>query len=271
MNRGARRAPLFGPRRHRTLFVHFLSELPERFAVRICAWVLMPNHYHLLVQDPDGELPQVMRHLAGRFGQSVNALHPRWDGPLFRGRYANRVVVSEAHWSYLYAYIALNPCRAGLVENPQDWVDGGHRALAGIDAAPRWIARDARDATFGHVERYAAYIAEIQSGERAPPSDIDQRALVSPSSSARLVPVMAAERTHGSFLQPNLDYAEARARLTHDQVRTMWTLRAQGVPTTAIARSMGVTSRSVRRAIARFVRQVDPNAERLKRAASRFG
>lgn len=114
MNRGRRREPIFLGRDDYLRFLHVLEEGSVMWNVRIAAFCLMPNHYHLLVQTPDGNLSRFMRHVDGVYTQWFNRAH-RFDGSLFRGRYRAMVVEAEAYLLELVRYIHRNPVRAGLV------------------------------------------------------------------------------------------------------------------------------------------------------------
>src|SRR5688572_1964032 len=94
MNRGARRAPIFVNDLTCGAFLDVLGELPERFGVVVHAYALMPNHFHLLLETPRGNLSRAMKHLEGVYSQRLNATY-EWDGPLFRGRFRNEVVEDE--------------------------------------------------------------------------------------------------------------------------------------------------------------------------------
>ncbi len=166
MNRGARRAPVFVDDQIRNLFMQILAELPERFGVRVHAFALMPNHYHLLVTSDWGDLPRAMRHLGGEFSRRVNLLH-KWDGPLFSGRYRNRVVETGDYWRNVLLYVHANPLRAGL--SPAMAVTS-HAAYAGTAPAPAWLDTHELCATFGDTAGYlAAWQALVASGQTEPP------------------------------------------------------------------------------------------------------
>jgi REP-associated tyrosine transposase len=86
MNRGRRGEQIFGNKEDYWTFVDLLKELDDVFHVRVAAYCMMPNHYHLLIQTPDANLSRAMRHLNGVYTQRYNRRHG-YDGQLFRGRY----------------------------------------------------------------------------------------------------------------------------------------------------------------------------------------
>ena len=102
------------------LYRDLLAESCRAANVEVWAWVLMPNHVHLILvpSDPDGlrrALAQVHRRYAGH-------IHARLKrtGHFWQGRFG-AVVMDELHLAAAVRYVALNPVRAGLVDRAQDW------------------------------------------------------------------------------------------------------------------------------------------------------
>lgn len=89
--------------------------------VAIAAWVLMPNHFHILVKEiTTGGTAAFMEKLCTGYSSYFNKRHDR-VGPLFQGRYKSQHIVSDTHLKYLFAYIHLNPLK---LINPK-WKDYG--------------------------------------------------------------------------------------------------------------------------------------------------
>jgi REP element-mobilizing transposase RayT len=89
----------------------------------------MGNHYHLLVETPEGNLSKGMRQLNGLYVQGFNQKHQR-VGHLLQGRYQSIIVDKENYLLELCRYIVLNPVRAGIVKDPKDYrwsLPGYHR------------------------------------------------------------------------------------------------------------------------------------------------
>ena len=82
-------------------FIQVMIESTRMWNLRISAYCLMPNHYHLLVQTPDANIARCMRHINGVYTQRFNVRH-RSEGPLFKGRYKSILVGGDAHLLQLY-------------------------------------------------------------------------------------------------------------------------------------------------------------------------
>ena len=83
--------------------------------MKIAAYCLMSNHYHLLIQTPDENLSRCMRHINGIYTQYFNRSYKK-DGPLFKGRYKAIIVDADSYLLQLLRYIHKNPLKAGIVK-----------------------------------------------------------------------------------------------------------------------------------------------------------
>lgn len=117
MARGNRRERIFRDEGDRRFFCETLGEACERTGWRVHAWVLMSNHYHLMVETPEANLVAGMKWLQNTYTRRFNSRHRLW-GRLFGDRY--KAVLSEGGSDYYYGslmdYIHLNPVRVGLVQ-----------------------------------------------------------------------------------------------------------------------------------------------------------
>jgi len=175
MNRGARNAAILESDAAKQTFLKVLAELPARFSVRVHAYVLMPNHYHLMVSSPLGNLSRAMRHLGAGFTQRLNA-DQAWDGPVFRGRYKNQVVGDNRYWMHLLAYLHLNPVPS-LVARPEDWPWSSHRAYIGAEDTPAWLSTQELIEAFGSRRALLDYVVETLEGRGTAPEGWDPLAL----------------------------------------------------------------------------------------------
>ena len=137
-SRGNERREVFVDDEDRREFLRLLGRCVELFGWKLHAWVLMGNHYHLLVGTPEATLSRGMRQLNGDFAQHFNRRHGR-DGHVFQGRFKAVLVQREAHLLEVARYVVRNPVRAGLVASPGEWPWSSYRATAGLESAPAWL------------------------------------------------------------------------------------------------------------------------------------
>lgn len=122
----------------RQVFLGLLSREVFQQGWRLHAFCLMDNHYHLLLETPEPNLARGMRRLNSVYSQGFNRRHRR-VGHLFQGRYHAVFVQKEAYLLELSRYIVLNPVRARMVAEPDEWLWSSYRATAGIDPVPPFL------------------------------------------------------------------------------------------------------------------------------------
>lgn len=169
MNRGRHRERVYHDEIDYATYLEVLSQCCERFNLEVHAYSLMPNHYHLLVRTPEGNLSRVMRHLDGVYTQKYNRRH-KLDGSLFRGRYKAILVEEDVYLKQLVRYIHQNPWKAGLEEavGQHEWTS--HRYYIKKRNRPEWLERKFILKYFGKREKEAerkldAYVKEEASKE----------------------------------------------------------------------------------------------------------
>ncbi len=162
--RGNDRQEVFCDDGDRERFLAILGRTVSLFRWRLHAYVLMGNHYHLLVETPEPTLSRGMRQINGIYTQAFNRAHER-VGHLFQGRYKAILVEKEAHLLELCRYVVLNPVRAGLVRSAKGWRWSSYRATAGLTDAPAWLETDWTLEQFDgrrgkSVDAYRRFVAE---------------------------------------------------------------------------------------------------------------
>jgi hypothetical protein len=90
----------------------------------------MNNHYHLIIETPDGNLSQGMRQLNGVYTQAFNVRY-RSVGHVYQGRYKAILIQKESHLLEVCRYVVLNPVRAKVVEKPAEWRWSSYLATMG--------------------------------------------------------------------------------------------------------------------------------------------
>jgi len=94
--------------------------LSERFEVEIFAYVLMNNHYHLLLKTRRANLSKAMQWFGTTYTRRFNNRHKR-TGHLFQGRFKSIIIENDAYLMQLSCYIHRNPLRAGIVKRLADY------------------------------------------------------------------------------------------------------------------------------------------------------
>ncbi len=120
MNRGDRREPIFIDDADRQRFVETLAEVCAKTGWQVHAYVLMPNHFHLVVETPQPNLVAGMKWFLGTYTSRFNRRH-ELSGHLFSGRYKSLIVdgSSSGYLRSVCDYVHLNPARAKLVKVAQ--------------------------------------------------------------------------------------------------------------------------------------------------------
>ena len=162
--RGNERGEVFRDDADRREFLAVLGRTASVYGWRLHAYVLMGNHYHLLVETPEPTLSRGMRDLNGVTTQRFNRRHGR-TGHLFEGRFKAILVEREAHLLELVRYVVLNPVRAGLAKSPAAWAWSSYKATAGLAEAPEWLETSWTLEQFGRRpaearRRYVAFVAD---------------------------------------------------------------------------------------------------------------
>ena len=168
-SRGDGQEDIYVVDKDREVWLQILGQVCERFNWVTHAYCQMGNHYHLLVETPDGNLGRGMRQLNGVYTQRFNQMHSR-VGHVFQGRYKAILVQKEAYLLELSRYVVLNPVRARMVRTARDWGWSNYRATAGMTTAPKWLETDWILAAFadGLHEAQAAYCRFVADGKNQP-------------------------------------------------------------------------------------------------------
>lgn len=130
IQRGNNRSVCFYAEEDFQFYLHYLQEFVARFGCAIHAYILMTNHVHLLLtpQQPDSA-SLLMKHLGQRYVQYINRTYKR-SGTLWEGRFRSCLTQTEDYVLACYRYIELNPVRAAMVSQPQDYRWSSYHANA---------------------------------------------------------------------------------------------------------------------------------------------
>jgi putative transposase len=103
------------------IFLFVLAVAAKRFGIRVHAFCVLSNHFHLVVTDPDARLPAFVQYLCSLVARATNALHGRWEAFWAPGSYSAVRLESSEDVIAKIAYTLANPVAAGLVRHARDW------------------------------------------------------------------------------------------------------------------------------------------------------
>ena len=199
ISRGLNRQAIFADDGDRKHFLDLLGEFCARYRIGVHAYVLMDNHFHLIVRTPEANLSAAMQWLKTSYSAWFNARHGR-SGPVFGGRFKS-ILVENASWARrLSIYVHLNPVRIGMLSlgkkdrsagrlgkkaAPDDLVRqrleklrnyrwSSYRAYAGYENGPEWlIVDDLLKRTSGQSAKYRKEVQTL-AGEGRDPDQVEK-------------------------------------------------------------------------------------------------
>jgi len=126
-SRGNERKRIFHSKYDYEKFKSYLKESQEKYGYFLHCYVLMSNHYHLLIETPEANLSQIMHYINGAYTNYINRRKMR-SGHLFQGRYKAILLDRDSYLLELSRYIHLNPVRANIVEAPLTYPYSSYRS-----------------------------------------------------------------------------------------------------------------------------------------------
>ena len=122
----------------RAMFLGLLEELSERFSIEIYAYVLMGNHYHILLKTIESNLSKAMQWFGTTYTRKFN-LNNHINGHLFQGRFKSIIVENDAYLMRLSCYIHRNPLRAGIVDRLAEYKWSSYLFYGYKKESPDWL------------------------------------------------------------------------------------------------------------------------------------
>jgi len=169
-SRGVDRKDVFRGDQDRRHFLGLLAVAVPHFRWRLHAYVLMANHYHLLVETVEPTLSRGMKKIGGDYATWFNKKHDR-VGHLFQARFGAQLIDSDEYLLTVARYIVLNPVRAHIVDDALAWPWSSARATAGCAAVPPWLTTGAildrlepRNSVKAR-QRYRTFIHDVTSAK----------------------------------------------------------------------------------------------------------
>jgi len=137
-SRGNERRDIFVDDDDRRKFLGILADYHDRFGIVLHCYVLMDNHYHLVLETPLGNLVKVMHGVNSSYTGYFNRKYVR-AGHLFQGRYKAIVVQKDAYLLELSRYVHLNPVRAGIVKDPEEYTWSSYLGYIRKSKRVEWV------------------------------------------------------------------------------------------------------------------------------------
>jgi REP element-mobilizing transposase RayT len=168
-SRGDRREDIYLDDGDRMDWLNVLTQTCQRFNWIVYAYCQMTNHYHLLLETIDGNLSKGMRQLNGVYTQHFNRHHDQ-VGHLFQGRYKAILVQKDSYLLELSRYIVLNPVRARMVKNPDQWRWSSYSETMGAIPESEWLNTNWLLRQFGRRSKAARekYCEFVMQGKGLP-------------------------------------------------------------------------------------------------------
>lgn len=138
MNRGNAGEGIFPADAEKKKFLDCLQQAVRRYSLRIHAYCLMTNHYHLLLETPEANLSRAVHWINVSYAGWYNRRHRR-SGHLFQGRFKALIIEADAYLTALSRYIHLNPVRAGMTHVPEAYPWSSCSDFLGERPTPEWL------------------------------------------------------------------------------------------------------------------------------------
>jgi putative transposase len=144
-HRGNRRERIFWEDADYAKFEGFMIEAMNWSGIRLFDWSLLPNHFHMFLETPGGNLSEFMQRMLTRYAKYFNWRHTK-VGHVFPGRYGAKVCDKESYFLELVRYVELNPYRLkkGRLAKLGEWKWSSLRFYQGKEEAPEGMRRASR-------------------------------------------------------------------------------------------------------------------------------
>ena len=224
-------------------FFQILKDASVRFDFTILYYVLMDNHYHLLVESSETPIWRGVQNLNLRYSKYFNKKYVR-TGTIYEGRYSAQVVRGSSYFYQVIKYLAMNPVTAGLVKNPEEYYWSAHREI--VKGKSRNVNRTKLLSFFPGEEKQAlkAYMETVVDG-----------VLIRPMANLHLNPEMRRDQLF-DYVIKSLEISEASLSrvkcgdrdtdITAIRKNFVWACREAGVSIKDIAGYLSYSPEGIR-------------------------
>ncbi len=143
LNRGNARQKIFHKGEDYEAFIRVLGEGLLKHDVKLFSFVLMPNHWHLVVRpEKDGELGRMLRWVTATHTLRYHAhYHTRGEGHVYQSRFKSFPIQDDPHFYVVCRYVERNPLRANMVEKAEHWEYGSlYRWIQAAEPKPKILS-----------------------------------------------------------------------------------------------------------------------------------
>ncbi len=172
-NRGRPKENIFFKDDDFRLFFQLIEEATRLYKLEVHAYTLMPDHYHLLIRTPAGNLSEIMRYINGTYTQKINRKYS-YEGSMFRGRYKSILIEEDGYLLELIRYIHRNPLNAGIEKRPATHNWTSYRAYMRKKDRPNWLKVEQVLSRFDRYEK-TALDKMVQFIEESASNGLEQR------------------------------------------------------------------------------------------------
>ena len=141
LSRGNERKEIFRDEKDHLRFLDTLGKMVERFKLEVHAYVLMKNHFHLLVHTKEANLSRAIQWLGVSYSVWFNQRHHR-SGHLFQGRFKSFLIENERYFTAMCLYIHGNPLRARIVKRLSGYRWSSYQAYADKKQEVSWLTTE---------------------------------------------------------------------------------------------------------------------------------
>ena len=138
IQRGIERKNIFVSDTDKNKFLSYLDFCCTAYGAVMHAYVLMNNHYHIILETPRANLTKVIHYLNASYAAYFNTKRKR-VGPLYQSRYKAILVQQDEYLHHLSRYIHLNPVRANIAKNPAEYPWSSYKYFVSNTTPPRWL------------------------------------------------------------------------------------------------------------------------------------
>ncbi len=172
--RGSERGKIFFSKRDYEKFKEYLAEAREKHGFILHSYVLMTNHYHMIIETPEKNLSRIMHHINSSYTAYTNIKRKR-SGHLFQGRYKAIVVDKDNYLLELSRYLHLNPVRANMTKRPEEYPYSSYNAMIS-DTMETLVSTDTIHGLLANNrklarERYRIFVESALGQELESPAD----------------------------------------------------------------------------------------------------